>query len=186
YINPGIRRFGHEPKDLIGRDFATLVSAEDIPAVARQLADVKQGLSVSFEFRMIDTSGQPHCVRAAFSPRTDNGRFIGVQGQITEVTETKNDDEHVRRRMELHKVLFNLSPDVMLVIDSETGLPVEGNDEACHQLGYTREEFTGYNLKDGGIADVPQKIREMIPEILQKGQATFETRHRTRDGGIRD
>src|SRR5208337_5151136 len=133
-----------------------------------------------------DTSGQPHCVRAACSPRTDNGRFIGVQGQITEVTETKNDDEHVRRRMELHKVLFNLSPDVMLVIDSETGLPVEGNDEACHQLGYTREEFTGYNLKDGGIADVPQKIREMIPEILQKGQATFETRHRTRDGGIRD
>ncbi|MFZ0181614.1 MAG: PAS domain S-box protein, partial [Methanoregula sp.] len=186
YINPGIRRFGHEPKDLIGRDFATLVSAEDIPAVARQLADVKQGLPVSFEFRMTDASGQPHSVRAACSPRTDHGRFIGGQGQITDVTETKNDDDQVHRRMDLHQVLFNLSPDVMLVIDPETGLPVECNDGACHQLGYTREEFMGYNLKEGEVADVPQKIREMIPEILQKGQATFETRHRTRDGGIRD
>jgi PAS domain S-box-containing protein len=186
YISPRIRRFGYEPKDLIGRDFATLVCAEDIPTVARGFADVKQGRSVSFAFRITDPGGQSHNVRASCSPRTDHGQFTGGLGLLGDITEAPQDAEELRGYADLNLALFNLSPDGMMVIDPATGKLVEINDEACLLLGCTREEMSGHNLNEWEDADALQKIREMIPGILQKGESTFDTRHMAKDGGIHD
>ena len=184
YISPRIHRFGYDQKDLIGRDFAMLVSAEDIPAVAHQFADVKQGMSLSWEFRIADKGGQLHRVRASCCPRTDRGQFIGAEGVISDITDAKNDTDMVSGRTDLRQQIFDLTPDGIMVIDPGTGIPVTFNDEACHQLGYTREEFSGLSVEDWEVAGASQTIREMMSEIMQKGQATFGTRHRAKDGRI--
>jgi len=186
YASPRISRFGYDPKDVIGKDFAMLVCAEDIPAVARHFADVKQGVTASFDFGITDKNGQFRRVRASFYPQMDHGQFTGVQGLLTEISEETKDDESLRGREVLHRLLLDTAPDGMLILDPKTGTPVEFNEEACHQLGYTREEFAGLKHRDWEVADAPQKLREKIPEILRKGETTFTTRHRTKDGRILD
>ena len=186
YASPRISRFGYDPKDVIGKDFAMLVCAENIPAVARHFADVKQGVTASFDFGITDKSGQSRRVRASFRPQVDHGRFTGVLGLLTEISEEEKDDEPLQGREVLHRLLLDTAPDGMLILDPKTGTPVEFNEEACRQLGYTREEFAGLKPLDWEVADAPQKLREKIPEILQNGPATFTTRHRTKDGRIRD
>jgi PAS domain S-box-containing protein len=186
YASPQITRFGYDPKDLIEKDFALLVCAEDIPSVARHFADMKQGISSSFEFRITGKGSQPRWVRASCSPRMDHGQCTGGQGLLTEITETKKDDETVRGREVLHQLLLDSATDGMLILDPESGNPVEFNEEACRQLGYTRDDFVGCSLQDWEVADAPQTLRKKIPEILRTGKATFETRHRTKDGRIRE
>jgi PAS domain S-box-containing protein len=186
YISPPINRFGYDPKDLIGKDFAILVGSEDIPAVARHFAYMKQNISASFEFRLADTNGQLHFVYASLSPRIDNGKFSGGQGLLADITSAKEDTEQVRRIINQHQMVFDLSPDGLIIIDPETGVPVEFNDEVCRQLGYSHEEFSGLSLYDVEISEGSQKLSEKIPDILQKGSITLETRYRTKEGTIRD
>ena len=186
YTSPGITRFGYNPEDLIGKDFAMLVCAEDIPSVARHFADMTLGISSSVEFRITNTGGQSCWVRASCSPRTDNGKVTGGQGLLTDITGSKRDDTTLRGREVLHQLLLDSATDGMLIIDPKTGIPVEFNEEACRQLGYTREEFSVLSLQDWEVAEAPQNLRENIPEILRTGRATFGTRHRTKDGRIRE
>ncbi len=186
YISPAITGFGYDPKELTGKDFAILVCAEDIPSVARHFAAMKQGMPASFEFRMPDAHGQLHIVRASYSPRVENGRFLGGQGLLADRSEEKKESDQVRRLTVQHQLLLDLSFDGMLIIDPGTGKPVECNDEACRQVGYTCEEFPGLGLQDWEVPDEPHTIRETIPEILQEGKKTFGTTYRTKDGRIRE
>ncbi|MEN6394909.1 MAG: PAS domain S-box protein, partial [Methanoregula sp.] len=186
YASPRISRFGYDPKDVIGKDFAMLVCAEDIPSVAHHFADVKQGIISPYDFRITDTSGQSRWVRASGHPIIDNGRCVGTQGLLTEITEDKKIDEALRGREELHRQLLDSAPDGMLILDPKTGTPLEFNEAACQNLGYTREEFAGLRVGDWEVTDSPRKLHEMVPEILRKGSVTFETRHRTKDGRIRE
>ncbi|MFA5236884.1 MAG: PAS domain S-box protein [Methanoregula sp.] len=186
YASPRISQFGHDPKDVIGKDFAMLVCAEDIPSVARHFADSKRGIPASFDLGITDQSGQSHRVRASFCPQMDRGRFTGVQGLLTEISVDMKNDAMARRSENLFRLLLDTATDGMLVLDPKTGSPVEFNEEACRQLGYTRDEFAGLKPCDWEVADAPQTLRKMIPEILHKGQATFGTRHRTKEGRIRE
>ena len=186
YVSPGITRFGYNQEDLIGKNFALLVCAEDIPSVARHFANVNRGITSSFEFRITCTGGQSRWVRASCRPRTVRGKFTGGQGLLAEITGSKKDDETVRSREVLHRLLLDSATDGMLIIDPGTGTPVEFNEEACRQLGYSREEFAGLRLHDWEVAEAPQKLRERIPDILQTGRATFGTQHRTKDGRVRE
>ncbi len=186
YISPPVAQFGYAPQDLIGKDFAILVGAEDIPSVAHHFADIKQGLSKSFEFRLVDTIGHQHIMYASFSPRLDNGQFTGGQGILADITATKKDTQDAQKIIDQHQRLFDLSPDGVLIVDPGTGIPVEFNEAACCQLGYTREEFSGFSLFDIEVTDDSQNLREKIPEILQKCSITFGTRYQTKEGSIRD
>ncbi|HVP97318.1 PAS domain S-box protein [Methanoregula sp.] len=186
YISPRISQFGYDPKDLMGRDFAVLISAEDIPGIGRQLAEVQQGKSVSFEFRIMDAGRQTHLMRAFCTPRTERGRFTGASGVLADVSESASAVEESRRQADLFRALMDLSFEGTLIINATTGTYLEFNDEACRQLGYTREEMSAQNLmapEEGSISD---KIREKIPEILRQGTTTFDIQYRTKDGRPRE
>jgi PAS domain S-box-containing protein len=53
-------------------------------------------------------------------------------------------------------------------------------------LGYTREEFTGMGPADIDAELTPEQILQNFALILERGEAVFETRHRHRNGGLRD
>ncbi|HNX16937.1 MAG TPA: PAS domain S-box protein [Methanoregula sp.] len=186
YASPRISRFGYDSKDVVGKDFSMLLCAEDIPPVAHNFAEIKQGIISSFDFRITDKSGLSRWVRASGQPLIDHGKCVGVQGLLTEITEDKRIDEALKGREVLHGQLLDTAPDGMLILDSKTWTFVEFNEEACRQLGYSREEFAGLTLRDLEVADAPEKLREKIPEILKKGQLTFETRHQAKDDSIHD
>jgi PAS domain S-box-containing protein len=85
----------------------------------------------------------------------------------------------------LYRTMFEQSPDGVLLIDTN-GKIIDFNEAAHVQLGYTRDEFAGLSLSDIDPFETPEEIRASIEEVLSKGKAEFEVRHKTKNGEIRD
>ena len=143
YMSSGIRRFGHEPKEVTGRDFATLVCAEDIPAVARGFGEVRQGSARSFGFRIAGRDGKTHRVQVTFRPQIDHGRFTGAGGEIAEATGPENRAEEHRDRD--GEDLFTQAPSAQLTL-SPDGRVTGINQAGARLLGAPAGEITGKNL----------------------------------------
>lgn len=84
-----------------------------------------------------------------------------------------------------YRTLFEQSPDGILLIDPHTALPIEFNDTAAGQLGYSRDEFARLRISDYEAAETAEETATHISALLDKGHDSFETRHRTKQGDIR-
>lgn len=84
-----------------------------------------------------------------------------------------------------YRTLFEQSPDGILILDTE-GRILEFNEAAHRELGYSREEFAGLHISDIDPFQTTGEIQAVIRDVLNKGRAQFEVRHRAKDGEIRD
>jgi len=84
-----------------------------------------------------------------------------------------------------YSALFEQSPYGILLIDT-AGKILDFNETAHRDLGYTREEFTNITIADIDPVESSVDVKTRISRILEKGSAEFETRHRTKQGGIRE
>ena len=185
YASPRISRFGYDPEDITGKDFAILVCAEDIPTVAHHFARVKQGMTSRFEFRLISKSRQSCRVCASCRPQMDPGSHR-CAGPADRNPGRQKDDETVRSREYCTGTLLILPPTGCSSSIPEPVSPLSSTKRPAARPGYSREEFAGLRLHDWEVAEAPQKLRERIPDILQTGRATFGTQHRTKDGRVRE
>lgn len=186
YMSPGIDRFGYDPRAVTGKDLSFLVAAEDIPEVARHLAAVKSGMTEPFEFRIPDTAGKTRWARASCRPRTEGGSVTGIVGVLTEISEKKKEDEDIRGKERLHRLLMDTAASGIIALDPETGSPTDYNNEACRILGYSGDEFRESRAADWEAPDAPQRFTQFLKNLAPEGKSTFETRVRTRDGQVRD
>lgn len=92
-----------------------------------------------------------------------------------------------RRAAEIRfRTLFEQAPGGIVVVDPKTALPIEFNETAHRQLGYSREEFARLRISDYEAAETPEETKAHVEKILREGQGDFETQHRTKQGDIRD
>ncbi|MFA6362262.1 PAS domain S-box protein [Methanoregula sp.] len=121
----------------------------------------------------------------AYAIRNPKGHTIGLVGLHTDITERKRVEENLKASEEkFHAVFENANDAILLIAISPDGLPekfVEVNETACRRLKYTREEFLGLSLREIDAQETWEKIRENMKNLLEKGHATFEGVHVTRD-----
>ncbi len=97
-------------------------------------------------------------------------------------------EQHARKLHEAelrYRAIFDQSPYGILIIDTD-GRFIEFNEVAHRDLGYSREEFSSLRISDIDPFESPAEIQTSIREILDRGQAEFEVRHRTKEGEIRE
>jgi PAS domain S-box-containing protein len=99
--------------------------------------------------------------------------------------EWKRDSRKFLETEQRFSAIFEQSPYGIVIIDT-TGKIIEFNQAAHQDLGYTREEFADLSLSDIDPFETPEEIRRSMSEVLEKGEAGFEVRHRTKEGEIRD
>ncbi len=92
----------------------------------------------------------------------------------------KSTDEAIR-----YRALFDQSPFGVLVIDTEGNL-LDFNEAAHCQLGYSREEFARLRIADLDPVQNPDEIKKSMEDVLGRGKAEFEVKHRAKNGDIRD
>ncbi len=95
-------------------------------------------------------------------------------------------EERIRQAEACYRTLFEQSPDGILIVDPETTLPIEFNDMAHRQLGYSREEFARLRLSDYGDLTAPEGPDSYLEEASRAGRARFEAQHRTKQGDLRE
>ena len=75
--------------------------------------------------------------------------------------------------------------DGIVVIDFETGQPIEFNNQVCRQLGYSKEEFAKLRIYDIEAKETVDETLTHIQMVLSEGYDDFETLQRTKQGEIR-
>lgn len=59
-------------------------------------------------------------------------------------------------------------------------------DQACRQLGYSRDEFAKLHLYEIEEKETVEVTKDHIQKILETGFDSFETLHRTKLGAIKN
>ena len=111
------------------------------------------------------------------------GEIVAV---YEDVSERKRTEAALRESEEKFRAVFERAPDFMVLTDFETRRIVDFNNRAHETLGYTREEFAKLSIADFEARDTPEEIAARVQKIFTTGQATFETKHRTKDGRVLD
>lgn len=85
----------------------------------------------------------------------------------------------------LYRAIFEQSPYGIVLIDSNGNI-TDFNEAAHRDLGYSRDEFRKLRIVDIDPVQSPEEIEASIKEVLKKGSASFEVKHRTKEGEMRD
>jgi PAS domain S-box-containing protein len=85
-----------------------------------------------------------------------------------------------------YRFLFEQSPEGIVIIDPETARIIKFNEKAHRQLGYSHNEFALLSISDIEAAETPEETRVRIDQVIREGRNDFVTRHRTRQGEVRD
>ncbi len=85
-----------------------------------------------------------------------------------------------------YRALFELGPVGVVVIDPKTRGFVDFNDQACAQLGYTREEFARLTLDEVDAGESAAEVGARIQRVMESGHAEFEAVHRDKLGWLHD
>jgi len=122
--------------------------------------------------------------------RLEREQLVAIVAERTaelerELAERKRLEQAIRIEANRNRVLFEQSPDGIVIVDPETTRFVQFNTAAHRQLGYSRDEFAQLCLFDVDAQETAADTRGRVAGVLQHGSADFETQQRARDGGIR-
>ena len=110
-------------------------------------------------------------------------QFAGV---LSEVYARFEDIQRIEESEARYRAIFEQAADAVVLIDAGTGALVEFNDTAYRNLGYTREEFGTLSVLDLEDVESDEEVMRHLGQILRAGTDTFETKHRTKEGELRD
>jgi diguanylate cyclase (GGDEF)-like protein/PAS domain S-box-containing protein len=98
---------------------------------------------------------------------------------LRDITERK----HAEEELKLSEQILNSITDTVFLLDLD-GNFVYMNAAAWKSRGYTQEEMMGMNLRALNTPEYNQLLALRIKELLAKGQGSFESAHRCKDGSI--
>jgi PAS domain S-box-containing protein len=79
--------------------------------------------------------------------------------------------------------ILKYANDIILLVDDKFSV-VEANDKALETYQYTRDEIIGQPLKKFIDSKAAQKLEKNFSRLDHMGYATFESRHKRRDGSV--
>jgi PAS domain S-box-containing protein len=190
YWNPAAERiFGYTTEEAVGKKLDNLIippkyrglhSKSAIQAVGN--GEIHRKNSIAFKGLRKNGTEIPIELSISMLKVKDKTHMLGI---IRDVTEHEKMENTLREAEKRYHALFDKAPLGILVVD-ETATAVEFNEEAHRQLGYTREEFAKLKVYDYEVIETPEKTRARMKKIRREGKDEFETKHRTKNGEIRD
>jgi len=121
----------------------------------------------------------------SFSIHDEQGAHLYSVHILEDITESKGMETQLKNSEERHRQIIQTSMDGFWVADTG-GRILEVNDAYCQLSGYTREELLNMRIADVEAKEAPEETAQHIREIMTNGHASFETRHRRKDGQLLD
>ncbi|MEE4603110.1 MAG: PAS domain S-box protein, partial [Desulfobacteraceae bacterium] len=108
-----------------------------------------------------------------------------VEALSKELEASRQREKALKASESYYRAFFRHGMDGVVVIDPETGRPLDFNDQVCRQLGYSRDEFARLRLLDIEAKETAEESKAHIEKIVRNGFDNFETLQRTKKDQIR-
>ena len=189
--DPAIEQSKLKKQDILGKTCYELTHhrptpcqpPDDICPIQRVLQTNKP---VTVEHTHLDENNNKRIVEVSARPvKNPEGKTVIIH-IAKDITERKQMETQIQQAEKRYHALFDQTPLGVLIINPQTGVPVEFNDEAHNQLGYSREEFAKLCVCDYKANETPLETRDRIDKILSGGIFEWETKHRAKNGEVRD
>ena len=113
YISPMVKNLsGHDPGEILGRDFTHFFEEKDIPKLRHEMFQNLNGIATTSEYETRNKSGIKICVRTASRPMHKDGKIVGVQGMLTDITERKAAERDLENKAGELAALHNLGQSI--------------------------------------------------------------------------
>jgi PAS domain S-box-containing protein len=196
YWNPAAEKiFGYTSEEAIGKDVHELVVPNAIRkegktcihGEVKKFAETHMGNLASKNGELIcrRKNGSEFPAELSMTP-IKLGRKWNVVAVVKDTTQKKQSEQKLREAEQRYHALFNQAPLGVLVVDPETTALVEFNDVANRQLGYSKEEFAKLRIADIEAKETTDGVKAHTSRMVKEGGSEFETKHRTKDGEVRD
>ncbi|TLS77135.1 PAS domain S-box protein [Mariprofundus erugo] len=170
------------PDELIGKtdfdmgwkDQAELYRADD------RLVMETGAAKLAYEEPQTTPDGQTIWLRTSKVPLRDGeNHVIGILGIYEDITEHKN-------RETQYRTIVETTTDGFWRVSTTDARLLEVNDIYCQMSGYSREELLTMRIPDIEAMMDEATAFEKIADVIARGSAIFETRHRHKDGSAFD
>ena len=172
YVSPKVKEiYGYEPEGLIGKHLKVTTPARELPRALKLFKSVLSGKTISnFEIDQLDANGEIVPMEINSAPVRKDGKIIGVQGIMRDVTERRRADAEVKRSTEkLLKAMENTIQAMAMIVEMRdpytAGHQRRVTQLACaiaKKMGLSEDQITGLRLAglihDIGKVRVPTEI----------------------------
>jgi PAS domain S-box-containing protein len=145
YVSPQCEQvLGYSPTELIGKIIPDIIHPDDVARCREEWEKVAwQGLKIQdYEYRIIDSRGLVRWISHSASRTTVNGRILGIQSAIRDITGRKNAEEKVRESETKYKEVIENANEAIVVVQDEK---IEyANPRAVDVIQATPEEIASH------------------------------------------
>ncbi len=186
----GCEILGYSAEEIIGKDWISFLPEdirEEIRGAFQQfmLGHIQQ--ADYYENRVLTKSGEERLIAWHNTWLRDvEGAIIGSLSSGEDITARKKAEIALMESNTRFQMLFEASPDAIVLIDPNDGWAVvDCNTVACQMNGYSREELLGQSIDILNVEPPRSSERaEYLREIQQQEILHYETSHRRKDGSV--
>lgn len=185
-INPQwTNMLGYSRDEVLGSMFEDFLHPEDARGFRLFLPLILQHKHVKdMQFRLRKKEGQYIYVSYEARMGVDPKGISQIYATFKDISEEFRTKQELIESEERYKALFHKSKSIMLLIDPETGIIIDGNQTAVKYYGYKYEELVGMKISEINTLS-EEEIEVEIKKAATGKRSFFHFRHRLANGEIR-
>lgn len=185
YVSPAIRSvLGIGPDKYIGKNFAEFLYIEDMERMVASFFRVAAGATETEEYRILDPEGGPLWVSSTSSPKMENGRFMGINGVLSDINTRKHAELELRKKQqelreseERFRSMIQSATDMIFVLDGEGRFTYE-SPSVGRILGYPAGYFIGRTPFELIHPDDLDIVRKEMDDVYRSANSGLPTEFR--------
>jgi PAS domain S-box-containing protein len=170
YVSPSVEpELGYKPEEVVGTSMERYLPESEIPKIASNMAALMNGMNVlGLQGEMLHKDGTRVAAELNASPILRDGKIVGVQGIVRNITERRKMENALRESEERYRRLLESMSEHIAVFDSEWRYLL-ANEALTRSVKIPREHLLG------------KKVTEVFPGIEKS--AFFDAGERVMKSG---